>query len=386
MTPIPYSRPCLDASDIRAVIRVLKSPFLTQGPEIGKFEEEFARFCGAKYAVACSSATAGLHLSAMVLGMGPGDLWWTSPNTFCATADAALRCGADVDFIDIEWGTYNMDLGLLEDRLKQAARKNRLPKVVAPVHFAGNPVDMEFLQRLRKRYGFKVVEDAAHATGAELRGERIGSCKWSDLCVFSFHAVKIITTGEGGMVTTNSSTLYEKLCRLRTHGITRNHRYRPAARRQPWYYEKMELGNHYRMTDIQAALGRSQLKKIKSFRAAREKIAAAYTNQLSQLPLDLPKLTRGARSSWHLYPVCVQGNEVTRNKVMGGLRREGILANLHYLSVPRFQFYLKKKGKRLFRCPQAENFARREISLPIFPKMKNQAVQKVLSVLGKVLK
>ena len=368
------------------MIRVLKSPFLTQGPEIGKFEEEFARFCGAKYAVACSSATAGLHLSAMVLGMGPGDLWWTSPNTFCATADAALRCGADVDFIDIEWGTYNMDLGLLEDRLKQAARKNRLPKVVAPVHFAGNPVDMEFLQRLRKRYGFKVVEDAAHATGAELRGERIGSCKWSDLCVFSFHAVKIITTGEGGMVTTNSSTLYEKLCRLRTHGITRNHRYRPAARRQPWYYEKMELGNHYRITDIQAALGRSQLKKIKSFRAAREKIAAAYTNQLSQLPLDLPKLTRGARSSWHLYPVCVQGNEVTRNKVMGGLRREGILANLHYLSVPRFQFYLKKKGKRLFRCPQAENFARREISLPIFPKMKNQAVQKVLSVLGKVLK
>ena len=386
MTPIPYSRPCLDASDIRAVIRVLKSPFLTQGPEIGKFEEEFARFCGAKYAVACSSATAGLHLSAMVLGMGPGDLWWTSPNTFCATADAALRCGADVDFIDIEWGTYNMDLGLLEDRLKQAARKNRLPKVVAPVHFAGNPLDMEFLQRLRKRYGFKVVEDAAHATGAELRGERVGSCKWSDLCVFSFHAVKIITTGEGGMVTTNSSTLYEKLCRLRTHGITRNHRYRPAARRQPWYYEKMELGNHYRITDIQAALGRSQLKKIKSFRAAREKIAAAYTNQLSQLPLDLPKLTRGARSSWHLYPVCVQGNEVTRNKVMGGLRREGILANLHYLSVPRFQFYLKKKGKRLFRCPQAENFARREISLPIFPKMKNQAVQKVLSVLGKVLK
>ena len=386
MTPIPYSRPCLDASDIRAVIRVLKSPFLTQGPEIGKFEEEFARFCGAKYAVACSSATAGLHLSAMVLGMGPGDLWWTSPNTFCATADAALRCGADVDFIDIEWGTYNMDLGLLEDRLKQAARKNRLPKVVAPVHFAGNPLDMEFLQRLRKRYGFKVVEDAAHATGAELRGERIGSCKWSDLCVFSFHAVKIITTGEGGMVTTNSSTLYEKLCRLRTHGITRNHRYRPAARRQPWYYEKMELGNHYRITDIQAALGRSQLKKIKSFRAAREKIAAAYTNQLSQLPLDLPKLTRGARSSWHLYPVCVQGNEVTRNKVMGGLRREGILANLHYLSVPQFQFYKRSLRKTLLPCPLAEKFARTEISLPIFPDIQKQAIQRVVAVLEKALR
>jgi len=364
----------------------LKSPFLTQGPEIGVFEQEFARFCGAKYAVACSSATAGLHLSAMVLGMGPGDLWWTSPNTFCATADAALRCGADVDFIDIEWGTYNVDLGLLEDRLKQAARKNRVPKVVAPVHFAGNPVDMEFLDKLRKRYGFKVVEDAAHATGAELRGERVGSCRWSDLCVFSFHAVKIITTGEGGMITTNSAALYEKLCRLRTHGISRDPRHRPAGRKLPWYYEKLELGNHYRMTDIQAALGRSQLKKIKVFQRQREKIAETYTENLGHLPLDLPQQTPGARSSWHLYPVCVRGKEASRNKVLGQLRREGILANLHYLSVPRFQFYLKKKNKIPFRCPQAEIFVQREISLPIFPKMKNQAVPIVISVLGKGLK
>lgn len=322
----------------------------------------------------------------MVLGMGPRDLCWTSPNTFCATADAAVRCRAEVDFIDIEWGTYNMDLNLLEDRLKQAARKNRLPKVVAPVHFAGNPVDMEFLDRLRRRYGFKVVEDAAHATGADFRGERVGSCRWSDLCVFSFHAVKIITTGEGGMITTNSPAFYEKLCRLRTHGITRDPRYRAAARRQPWYYEKLELGNHYRMTDIQAALGRSQLKKIKAFQRQREKFAETYTENLGHLPLDLPRLTYGARSSWHLYPVCVQGDEAARNKVMGDLRREGILANLHYLSVPRLQFYLKKKGKRLFRCPQAKKFAQREISLPIFPKMKNEAGQKIISVLGKALK
>jgi dTDP-4-amino-4,6-dideoxygalactose transaminase len=212
----------------------------------------------------------------MALKMGSGDLWWTSPNTFCATADAALRCGAEVDFIDIEWGTYNMDLGLLEDRLKEAARRNRLPKVVAPVHFAGNPLDMEFLDMLRRRYGFKVVEDAAHATGAELRGERVGSCRWSDICVFSFHAVKIITTGEGGMVTTNSFAHYEKMCNLRTHGISRDPRYRSQSKKAAWYYEKLELGNHYRMTDIQAALGRSQLKKIGDFQKKREIIADIY--------------------------------------------------------------------------------------------------------------
>ena len=380
---IPYARQSIDASDIRAVTRVLKSDFLTQGPEIGKFEQEFARFCGAKYAVACSSATAGLHLSAMVLGIGPGDLWWTSANTFCATADAALRCGADIDFIDIEWGTYNMNLGLLEDRLKKAAQKKRLPKVVAPVHFAGNPVDMEFLERLRRRYGFKVVEDAAHATGAVLRNERVGSCKWSDLCVFSFHAVKIITTGEGGMITTNSRELYEKLLRLRTHGITRDTHVRPLSMRHPWYYDKLELGNHYRMTEIQAALGRSQLKKINAFQTEREKIAACYTKQLRQVPLDLPRLTQGARSSWHLYPVCVQGGETLRNKVMGRLHRAGVMANLHYLPVPQFRFYKERTRQKYMPCPQAEKFARTEISLPIFPAMQKQAIQRVVAALGK---
>jgi len=367
-------------------VRVLKTPFLTQGVEITKFEEAFAKYCGAKYAVACSSATAGLHLSAMVLGMGPGNLWWTSPNTFCATADVALRCGADVDFIDIEWGTYNMDLGLLEDRLKRAAQKNRLPKVVAPVHFAGNPVDMEFLERLRRRYGFKVVEDAAHATGAELRKERVGSCKWSDLCVFSFHAVKIITTGEGGMITTNSRELHAKLCRLRTHGINRDVSNRPSSRKFPWYYEKLELGNHYRMTEIQAALGRSQLKKISAFHLAREKTAGYYARQLRQVQLDLPRLTQGARSSWHLYPVCIQGSENLRNKVMGRLHCAGVMANLHYLPVTQFRFYRKRTGKKYLPCPQAEKFARTEISLPIFPAIKNQAIQRVVAELGKALR
>ena len=383
---IPYARQSIDESDVRAVIRVLKSDFLTQGPEIRKFEKEFAKFCGAKYAVACSSATAGLHLSAMALEMGPGDLWWTSPNTFCATADAALRCGAEVDFVDIEWGTYNMDLNLLEEMLKKASKNGNLPKVVAPVHFAGNPVDMEFLERLRRRYGFKVVEDAAHATGAELRNERVGSCKWSDLCVFSFHAVKIITTGEGGMITTNSRELHEKLCRLRTHGITRDARNRPSSRKLPWYYEKLELGNHYRMTEIQAALGRSQLKKIKAFHWAREKIAVCYTKKLRQMPLDLPRLTQGARSSSHLYTVCVQGGENLRNKVMSRLHRAGVMANLHYLPVSGFQFYRERTKQKYMPCPQAEKFARTEISLPIFPAMKKKTIQRVVDVLGKVLR
>ena len=382
---IPYARQSIDASDIRAVTRVLKSDFLTQGPEIEAFERDFVKFCGAKYAVACSSATAGLHLSAMVLGMGPGDIWWTSPNTFCATADAALRCGANVDFIDIEWGTYNMNLNLLEDRLKVAARKNRLPKVVAPVHFAGNPVDMEFLDRLRKRYGFKVVEDAAHSTGAELRGERVGSCRWSDLCVFSFHAVKIITTGEGGMITTNSPVLYEKLCRFRTHGITRDPRYRPAARRQPWYYEKLELGNHYRMTDIQAALGRSQLKKIKDFHTARVRVASSYENQLSDLHLDLPRITPGARSSWHLYPVCVRSPHKRRNKVLASLRKSGVMANVHYMNVPFLAFYRNRRSRLMPNCRVASRYASRAISLPIFPALLPHQVSTICQMVKRIL-
>lgn len=359
------------------MVRVLKTPFLTQGPEIKKFEDAFAKFCGVRYAVACSSATAGLHLAALVSGVGPGDLWWTSPNTFCATSDAALRCGADVDFIDIEWGTYNMDLGLLENRLKRAAKKNRLPKVVAPVHFSGNPVDLEFLGRLRLRYGFRVVEDAAHATGAELRGERIGSCKWSDLCVFSFHAVKIITAGEGGMVTTNSPAYYEKLCRLRTHGISRDPRHRPRGRKFPWYYEKLELGNHYRMTDIQATLGASQLKKIKAFRFAREKIAESYTQKLKSLPLDLPHLTRGARSSWHLYPVCVRGDITERDKFLRRLQQAGVMANLHYSSVPLFRFYRGAKTG-MSQCPVACQYADKAVSLPIFPNLSSRDLAKTV--------
>lgn len=383
---IPYSKPCLDEQDIRAVTRVLRGTFLTQGPEIEKFEKEFARFCGVKYAVACSSATAGLHLSAMGLGMGPGDLWWTSPNTFCATADAALRCGSDVDFVDIEWGTYNMDLALLEDRLKKAARRGRLPKVVAPVHFAGNPVDLEFLGELRRKFGFKVVEDAAHATGASLRGETVGSCRWSDLCVFSFHAVKIITTGEGGMVTTNSPELYKKLCRLRTHGITRDPKHRSRGRRHPWYYEKLELGNHYRMTDIQAALGRSQLTKVPRFQRERTKIAEDYSVRLAGLPLELPQLTPGAKSAWHLYPVAVVGGQGKRDQILRQLRTKGIFANLHYMPVPSLRFYGRVASKAAMdSCPIAKKYAERALSLPIFPGIKRSQESKVVQSLRKII-
>ena len=362
------------------MVRILKTPFLTQGPAIREFEKKFAGFCGAKYAIACGSATAGLHLSAMALGMGPGHRWWTSPNTFCATADAALRCGASVDFIDIEWGTYNLDLGLLEKRLREASRVNRLPQVVAPVHFAGNPVDMEALDRLRKRYAFRVVEDAAHATGAELRGEKVGSCKWSDLCVFSFHAVKIMTTGEGGMVTTNSAHLYEKLCRLRTHGISRDLRHLRPNRKMSWYYEKLELGNHYRMTDIQAALGTSQLKKINRFLAAREAIAENYNEKLKELPLDLPQITRGARSSWHLYPVCVRGNLFSRDKIMRRLHRAGVLANLHYPPVPHFRIY-RGASAVLGPCPVADQYASRALSLPMYPGLSKKDLVKVTRIM-----
>jgi len=265
-----------------------------------------------------------------------------------------------------------MDLGLLEDRLKQAARKNRLPKVVAPVHFAGNPVDMEFLERLRRRYGFKVVEDAAHATGATIKGQRVGSCQWSDLCVFSFHAVKIITTGEGGMVTTNSKRFYEKLCRLRTHGISRETKHQALHRKKPWYYEKLELGNHYRMTDFQAALGGSQLKRIGSFQRGRERIAQEYNKTLVDLPLDLPRVNPSARSSWHLYPVCLQGSDPSRDQVMKQLRKDGINANLHYLPIPLFRYYRSELKKRRISCPEAKRFSERAISLPIYPHLSHE--------------
>lgn len=391
---IPYARQSIDASDIRAVARVLKSDFLTQGPEIEAFEQEFANFCGAKYAVACSSATAGLHLSAMVLGIRPGDLWWTSPNTFCATADAALRCGAEVDFVDIEWGTYNMNIHLLEEMLKKASRRGKLPKVVAPVHFAGNPVDMRVLDKLRKKYGFKVVEDAAHATGATFRGEKVGSCRWSDLCIFSFHAVKIITTGEGGMVTTNSRELYEKLLRLRTHGITRETQVRPQSMRHPWYYEKLELGNHYRMTDIQAALGRSQLKRISQFQKKRRQIAKTYNLQLKSTPLILPSSTTGANSSWHLYVATIPQSQTMeeRDTLIQGLHASGIKANLHYLPVQNFRYYqerlINRRGpKRGFSpCPVAEEYSHRAISLPIYPDLSTKSHKHVIEALQSALK
>jgi len=386
---IPYARQNIGPAEIRAVTRVLKSDFLTQGPEIEAFEQDFSKFCGSKYAVACSSATAGLHLSAMALGMGPKDLWWTSPNTFCATADAALRCGAEVDFVDIEWGTYNMDLHLLEEMLKNASKSGNLPKVVAPVHFAGNPVDMKFLDKLRKKYGFKVVEDAAHATGATFRGEKVGSCRWSDLCVFSFHAVKIITTGEGGMVTTNSRELYEKLLRLRTHGITRDIQVRPRAMRHPWYYEKLELGNHYRMTDIQAALGRSQLKRIGQFLKKRRQIAKTYNLQLKKSPLIVPALTTGANSSWHLYVATIPKGQTMedRNTIIKNLQAAGVKANLHYLPVQNFRYYqeslINRRGQRrgISPCPVAEEYSRRAISLPLYPDLKPKHQKHVVETL-----
>lgn len=363
-------------------MRVLKSSFLTQGPEIGRFEQEFAKFCGARYAVACSSATAGLHLSAMVLGVGPGDLWWTSPNTFCATADAALRCGADVNFIDIEWGTYNMDLHLLEDRLKQAARKNRLPKVVVPVHFAGNPLDLEYLDKLRQRFGFKVVEDAAHATGAELKGEKVGSCKWSDLCVFSFHAVKIITTGEGGMITTNSINLYEKLCRLRTHGISRNPRHLQERKKAPWYYEKLELGNHYRMTDIQAALGRSQLKKILLLRSKRSKLADLYIKKMPDYFCP-PRVTPNSKPSWHLFVTTIPATRNRRDILIKKLRKNKIFAAIHYPIVPSLKFYrlhdLQRKTPH--DLPICKRFFEKTISLPLFPELKTSEANYIIKKL-----
>jgi dTDP-4-amino-4,6-dideoxygalactose transaminase len=274
--------------------------------------------------------------------------------------------------------------------LKKASKKGNVPKVVAPVHFAGNPVDMKFLDKLRKKYGFKVVEDAAHAVGAAFEGEKVGSCRWSDLCVFSFHAVKIITAGEGGMVTTNSRELYEKLLRIRTHGITRDTKMRPFSMRHPWYYEKLELGNHYRMTDIQAALGRSQLRRIGQFLRKRRQIAKTYSVQLKKSPLFLPVLTKGANSAWHLYVVATPQNQTMkgRDALIQKLHASGIKANLHYLPVQDFHYYKKKARNRnkFSLCPLAQDYSRRAISLPIHPELSIKCQNRVVDSFEKMLK
>lgn len=366
---IPYGRQDIQENDIEAVIEVLRSDFLTQGPVVPKFEETVKRYCDVKYAVAVNSATSALHISLLALGVGPGDLVWTSPNTFVASANAALYCGAKVDFVEIDALTYNMCPIALEEKLKHASQNGLLPKVVIPVHLTGQPCDMKTIHKLSLQYGFKLVEDASHAIGGRYYNETIGNCKFSDITVFSFHPVKIVTTAEGGMALTNNFGLYERLQLFRTHGITKDPRLMTQVPDGPWYYQQLELGYNYRMTDMQAALGISQLDRLDSFVKKRHAIAKRYKKELLNLPIILPKQMDNSYSAFHLFVIRLKKNSsVCRLNLYESLQDRGILVNIHYIPV-HTQPYYKKLGFREGDFPEAEAYYRSAISLPIFPTL-----------------
>lgn len=367
---IPYGRQSISEDDIQAVVDVLRSDYLTQGPAVPAFESAVASYCKAKHAVAVNSATSALHIACLALGVGPGDIVWTSPITFVASANCALYCGAQVDFVDIDANTYNLSVEYLAQKLEVADKQGRLPKVVIPVHLSGQSCDMAAIFALSKRYGFKVIEDASHAIGGKYQDEPVGSCKFSDITIFSFHPVKIITTGEGGMVLTNNPMLAERMQLIRSHGITRDESKMTREPDGSWYYEQIDLGFNYRMTDIQAALGLSQLKCLDRFVAERWKIAQEYNEQLAQLPLKLPIQIPDSYSAYHLYIVRVQLEKVTRShqKIFEGLREAGVGVNLHYIPVYR-QPYYQQFGYEISAYPQAESYYKEAITLPIYPNL-----------------
>jgi UDP-4-amino-4,6-dideoxy-N-acetyl-beta-L-altrosamine transaminase len=383
---IPYGRQDIDEEDIQAVVDVLRSDWLTQGPAVERFEQEVARYCGAKYAVAVNSATSALHIACLAAGLKAGDRLWTSPNTFVASANCALYCGAQPDFVDIDPRTYNLSVDALEEKLVHAEKQGELPSIVIPVHFAGQSCEMDRIAELGQRYGFAVIEDASHAIGGRYRDTAVGSCTFSEMTVFSFHPVKIVTTGEGGMVLTNRRDLYEKLLRLRSHGITRDPALMEGEAEGPWYYQQIELGFNYRMTDIQAALGASQMRRLDRFVLRRRHLAGRYEALLSGLPVILPRQHPDANSAWHLYVVCLRLDEIgkTRREVFEALRAGGVGVNVHYIPV-HCQPYYRKLGFGPGDFPQAERYYQAALSLPLFYGLTDSQQERVAATLKEIL-
>jgi dTDP-4-amino-4,6-dideoxygalactose transaminase len=419
---IPYGRQDITEADIEAVVEVLRSDFLTQGPMVPRFEQAVADYCGASHAVAVNSGTSALHLACLALGVGPGDRVWTSPNTFVASANCARYCGADVDFVDIDPRTYNLCPNKLAEKLELAERDGRLPKVVIPVHFAGQPCDMPAIHTLSQRYGFRILEDASHALGASYKAppnprrseprsrtaaqrpqpehpdstpfagearsyQKIGSCTHSDITVFSFHPVKIITTGEGGMALTNDPELAERMIRHRSHGITSNQeRMEPRPADEIWNYQQIAIGHNYRMTDIQAALGLSQMLRLDEFVQRRRAIARRYDAAFAGLPVITPWQRPDVHSSYHLYPVRVRESLCvkTQRQVYDALWEAGIAVNLHYIPVYR-QPYYEAMGFNAGYCPEAERFHKETISLPMYPTLNAGEQRHVIDSVRKIL-
>ncbi len=383
---IPYGKHAISEEDIQAVVEVLRSGRITQGPAIEQLERQIADLCGAKHAVAVNSATSALHLSCLALGLGPGNTLWTSPNTFVASANCARYCGANVDFVDIDPRTYNLSLEALDAKLQLASRANCVPKVVVPVHFAGQPLDTGYLKRLAARYGFSVIEDAAHAIGARYDGNPVGSCNHSDITVFSFHPVKIITTGEGGIATTNDDNLARKLRLLRSHGTTRDPDRLMNLDVGDWYYEQHDLGFNYRITDIQAALGISQLKRLNRFLEARRLRVERYRHDLRDLALILPYEDPRARSAWHLFVVQIDEKKTrkSRRQIFDNLRKRGIQVHVHYIPV-HLQPYYRSLGFSENQFPVAEAYYRRALTLPLYATLSEEDQQYVVEELRNAL-
>ncbi|WP_337366007.1 UDP-4-amino-4,6-dideoxy-N-acetyl-beta-L-altrosamine transaminase [Phascolarctobacterium sp.] len=379
-----YGKQNIDQSDIDAVVDVLKSDFLTQGPAIERFEKCVAEYCGTKYAVAVTNATSALHIACLATGLGKGDVLWTSPITFTASANCGRYCGADVDFVDIDPYTYNMSINELQNKLQQAVIK---PKVVIPVHFSGQSCEMDKIYELSQKYGFKVIEDASHAIGAEYQDTKVGCCKYSDMTVFSFHSVKIVTTGEGGMVVTNNKDLYDKLVLYRSHGITREPKLMNKQADGPWYYQQIDLGFNYRMTDMQAALGYSQMQKVDEFVSKRRYLAKRYNELLKNINgIQLTYQNEDTNSSWHLYVVRVDFSKIikTKNQIFAEMKEKGICLNLHYIPV-HTQPYYEKLGFKDGDFPNSEKYYEEAFTLPLYYSLTDEQQDHIVKSLVEVL-
>lgn len=379
---IPYGKQEISQADIDSVLEVLQSDFLTQGPKVPEFESKVAEHVGAKHALAVNSATSALHIACLSLGLGPGDWLWTSPITFVASANCGLYCGAKVDFVDIDPKTYNMCPKALAAKLEQAEKSACLPKIVIAVHLCGQPCDMAEVHRLSKKYGFRVIEDASHAIGGKYRGEFIGNSRFSDITVFSFHPVKIITTAEGGMALTNDENLASRMNLLRSHGITRDPRLMTREADGPWYYQQIDLGFNYRMTELQAALGASQMNRLDAFVARRHELAGRYNEILARLPVTTPWQHPDSYSGLHLYVIRLRLNEVDKShrEVFESLREQGIGVNMHYIPV-HTQPYYESMGFNASDFPEAMAYYREAISLPMFHGMTYEQQDQVSSAL-----
>lgn len=384
---IPYGRQNITDKDIDAVVSVLKSDFLTQGPKVPEFEQAIKGHCNVNYALAMNSATSALHVACLALGVGEGDIVWTTPITFVASANCALYCGAIVDFVDIDPNTYNLSLQALEQKLQTAKVQGKLPKVVIPVHLCGQPCDMEAIYKLSQEYGFSIIEDASHAIGGSYQDKPIGNCQYSDITIFSFHPVKIITTAEGGVATTNSDKLAQKIDLLRSHGITRDPELMTHEPDGPWYYQQIDLGFNYRMTELQAALGVSQIKRLSAITDKRHQLAKNYDSLLAELPIVTPYQHSDGYSGLHLYVIRLKTDQLNKShkEVFEALRAANIGVNVHYIPVHLQPYYKSNLSFKEGDFPQAEAYYSQAISLPMFPEMTEEQQDYIVQTLGSIL-